>query len=221
MNDADRRRAASPAPVLLLKIAGTAVPLLYFGTLLLSSLFYPGYSHVTQYASELGSAAARWPAIFNTGIVLTGVAGILAGIGFILVFLRRDAGRLPGILAGAFLSLLGASLIVGGLYPMPDPRHGSFGIGMVIHLSPLLLALALRTDDRFRLLRRFLWLSFILLVTFFLVMMGVGGLVTTANVGVFQRVYALCMFPWIGIAAWRLGSASVAASTHDPGTAAR
>lgn len=33
-----------------------AVPFLYFGTVLVSALFYPGYSHTAQYASELGAA---------------------------------------------------------------------------------------------------------------------------------------------------------------------
>lgn len=37
--------------------AGAAV--LYFATLIVVSLSWPGYSHVTQYASELGTAARR------------------------------------------------------------------------------------------------------------------------------------------------------------------
>jgi hypothetical protein len=36
------------------------------------------------------------------------------------------------------------------------------------------------------------------------VMMGVGHLVTRANVGLWQRANALSMFPWLGIAAWAL-----------------
>lgn len=43
-----------------------------------------------------------------------------------------------------------------------------------------------------------------LLATMFAIMMGVGGLVTLDNVGVFQRTYSLTLFPWIGIAAWYL-----------------
>lgn len=33
---------------------------------------------------------------------------------------------------------------------------------------------------------------------------GVGSLVTRANVGIFQRLYALSSFPWIGVASYVL-----------------
>jgi hypothetical membrane protein len=37
---------------------------------------WPGTGQLRQYASELGSATAAWPAIFNTGIMLTGIAAL-------------------------------------------------------------------------------------------------------------------------------------------------
>jgi hypothetical protein len=49
------------------------------------------------------------------------------------------------------------------------------------------------------------------------VMMGVGGLVTRQNVGLWQRANALAMFPWIGIAAWRLRGASAPAPAAERG----
>lgn len=44
---------ATRRPLLL---AGVAVPILYFGSMLAASALYPGYNHLTQYASELGMA---------------------------------------------------------------------------------------------------------------------------------------------------------------------
>ena len=35
-------------------------------------------------------------------------------------------------------------------------------------------------------------------------MMGIGSLVTRANVGAFQRLYALVNFSWIGVASYAL-----------------
>ena len=182
--------------------AGIAVPLIYFGNLILTPLFYPGYNHVTQYASELGGPDAPRPYIFNTAILLLGVAGLVAAAGYFLG-LRRLTGKtlLPALL-GLILLLFGVSMVMGGLYPMPDERHGGFGLGMGVHLGPLLLALALRKRPHLRGLRVYLLITMVLMVVFFAIMMGVGQLVTRANVGIFQRVYALNLFPWIGIGAW-------------------
>ena len=182
--------------------AGIAVPLIYFGNLILTPLFYPGYSHVTQYASELGGPDAPRPYIFNTAIMLLGVAGLVAGAGFFLG-LRRLTGKtlLPALL-GLILLLFGVSMIMGGLFPMPDERHGGFGLGMGVHLGPLLLALALRKRPNLRGLQVYLLITTVLMIVFFAIMMGVGELVTRANVGIFQRLYALNLFPWIGIGAY-------------------
>ncbi|HSK79327.1 MAG TPA: DUF998 domain-containing protein [Thermoanaerobaculia bacterium] len=182
--------------------AGIAVPLIYFGNLILTPLFYPGYSHVTQYASELGGPDAPRPYIFNTAILLLGVAGLVAGAGFFLGLRRLTGKTLLPVLLGLILVLFGVSMVMGGLFPMPDERHGGFGLGMGVHLGPLLLALALRKRPNLRGLQVYLLITTVLMIAFFAIMMGVGELVTRANVGIFQRLYALNLFPWIGIGAW-------------------
>jgi hypothetical membrane protein len=192
-----------------LLLAGAAVPILYFGNLIVSSLFYPGYSHVRQYASELGSSTAAWPGIFNTGIVLTGIAAVLGGLGFFLAVRRLTGRSLLAGLVGLLVVLAGISFVMGGLFPMPDPRHGGFGLGMGIHLAPILLAVALWKRGVPRALSVYLFVTAALMIGFFAVMMGVGSFVTRANVGVFQRLYALCMFPWIGVASSVLRSVPI------------
>jgi len=180
--------------------AGIALPFLYFGTVIVASLFYPGYSHVTQYASELGSATARWPLIFNVGIFLSGLAAIAAGAGLFQGLAAAGLKPLVPALVGLSVALLGVSLLFGALFPMPDLRHGGFGLGMAIHFGPLLGAAALWPRRNLRLFTWSLIATFLLMATLFVVMMGVGHLVTRANVGVYQRLYALTMFPWIGFA---------------------
>jgi hypothetical protein len=187
-----------------LLLAGMAVPILYFGNLLISSLFYPGYSHITQYASELGSAAAPYPFLFNTGIILVGVASIAAGLGFFLA-LKRLTGALfvPGLLA-LCLVLFGFSFVMGGAFPMPDERHGGYGLGLGIHVGPVLLALALWKHKALRALKLYFLVTAFGLIILFAIMMGVSGLVTRANVGIWQRSYVLFMLPWIGVASYYL-----------------
>ena len=53
-----------------------AVPALYFGTLVLAAMLYPGYNHMGQFASELGSHSARYPMVFNAGTLMGGFAGL-------------------------------------------------------------------------------------------------------------------------------------------------
>lgn len=177
-----------------------AVPFLYFGTIFLGALFYPGYSHVTQYASELGSAQAPHPGIFNVGASLAGLACLAAGLGLARSVAGLRGSRLLGWLAGFSLALFGASLVLGAVFPMPDPRHGGWGLGMAIHLTPFLLAAGLWREPPARSLCLFLLAMGVAMLVLFAIMMGVGAMVTRSNVGLFQRAYALTLFPWIGVA---------------------
>lgn len=189
---------------------GIAVPALYFGTLLAAAATWPGYSHVTRYASELGGPEAPVPRLFNGGIVLMGVVCVASAFGFAAALGRVGARRGLAVAASVCLALFGVSMVMGGMFPMPDPRHGAFGLAFALVPAPLLMALALAGRARMGSLVAFLTVCFVLMAGVLAVMMGVGGLVTRANVGLWQRANALTMFPWIGVAAWALGRASAA-----------
>jgi len=187
-----------------LLLAAIVIPVVYFGLLVVAPLLYPGYSHVTQYASELGSASARYPAVFNTGIMLCSVAGLLASVGFFYAIRRLGGNTLFAALTGLTLFLFGIATFMGVRFPMPDERHGGYGLGFAFQLAPLFLALALWRRRSLRGLCIFLLVIFAVMSFFIAVMMGAGSLVTRANVGLWQRGNALAGLPWIGIAAWRL-----------------
>jgi len=177
---------------------GIAVPVLYFATLITASLTWPGYSHARQYASELGSAAAPHPWLFNAGIVAAGVAGLLGGVG-VARTLVAEGRRVSGTLAGLALAAWSVGMLFGGLFPMPNPLHNGFGLVLALPLVPPLLAVALRGRAG-RGLFVFLFAWFVVTVALLAVMFGAGGLVTRANVGIWQRGLAVAMIPGIGIA---------------------
>ena len=138
--------------------------------------------------------------MFNTLAVLTGLAMVVAAFGFHAAARRIGQTRvLPGFVALAIV-LGGAGFVMGGLFPMPDPRHGGFGVGFALHLAPVLLAAALWKRRSLRSLSVYLLITAVLMAILLGIMMGIGGLVTRANVGLFQRAYALCLLPWIGVA---------------------
>ena len=176
--------------------AGAGAALLYFLTVVVASLTWPGYSHVTQYASELGSAAAPHPEIFNIGITTAGALGVIGGLGLISFFAQR--GRwLSGGLAGLSLCAWGVAMLMGGLHPMPDPLHNGFGLMLGVTATPLLLMIALRgrVGGAFYFLFG-LW--FIGTAGLLAIMFGVGSLVTMKNVGLWQRALAVVMISGIG-----------------------
>src|SRR2546421_11381648 len=109
----------------LLRI-GILVPFLYFGTDFVSSLFYPGYSHVRQYASELGVASAPHSQIFNAGMVMTGLAALLAAPGFVAALRKLRCHATLSWLTFATIICFGVAMLMAGFFPWPDRRHGGF-----------------------------------------------------------------------------------------------
>jgi hypothetical membrane protein len=201
-----------------LLVLGIAVPLLYFGTLIVAASTWPEYSHVTRYASELGGPEAPKPWIFNGGIIVMGIACVLAAVGLGQALYRISARRALSILAGVCVGLFGVGMLMGGVFPMPNPLHGGFGLAFAIVPAPAFMAMALLGVPGFAGLRAVLWIGTVAMITTLAIMMGVGHLVTRANVGVWQRINALAMFPWLGVAAWwlrRALSRSVPAHPHS------
>ena len=115
----------------ILLAAGVAVPLVYFGTIYLAGALHPGYSHIAQYGSELGQAGAPSAGLFAACILLTAATSIAAAIGLALAALHLGGRRVLATLAGVALGLFGVGLVFGAVFPMPDPRHGGFGLGNI------------------------------------------------------------------------------------------
>jgi hypothetical protein len=183
----------------LLTAGLVAAPVLYYFALLAGAATYPGYDHATRYASELGAAGAPYPALFNISIIAMGVATLLGAVGLALS-LRDISGKwLWAVLAALALALWGASMVMGGMFPMPDERHGGFGLGLAEPLAPLFVLLALLGAPRSGGMKAFLAFVFVGSLALLAIMMGVGGLVRLSNVGIWQRINTGFAIPWTAV----------------------
>ena len=121
---------------------GITVRLLYFGSQVAAALVFPGYSFLSQSASQLGSDLARYPAVFNIGAIATGLATLLASWGFLRGL--TGVGR-PRVLAWATATAIAVSAFMhlwAGVFPMPNPRHGQNPFQVAAVAVPILIGAA-------------------------------------------------------------------------------
>ncbi len=187
-----------------LLLAGVIAPVIYVALAASGPLLAPGYDPATQMISELGVADLPRAAVFNIGLMLAGALTVLAGAGFWLALRRAGAGAIATGLAALAVAVFGVSIVIGGLFPLPDERHLGWGLGYAAQIAPLLMLVALWRVPGHAALKLFLGLNVIAVNAFLAIMFGVGDLVDGSNIGLWQRAYGLAVYPWIGVAALAL-----------------
>jgi glucan biosynthesis protein C len=183
-----------------------AAPVLALISTLLATAAYPGFDHSRQYLSELGGAAASRPLIFNAGVFAAGVLAALAGIGFGLAIDALTRARIAGGLTMTVFLLAGYGLTQAAIYPWPDPRHLAINLGLGIQLAPLLLLWGVWTRRDLRGLKLFLAGVFVAMavLTVLTKHLVLPSLVNDANVGWWERAFAIILVGWVGVAAFAL-----------------
>jgi len=183
---------------------GIAIPFLYFGSLVAAARFYPGFSFVRQFASELGADGAPHPHILNVGIIMVGVASLIATFGYWCALSRLGARPIPARLTCYFTAMFGVAMLMAGIFPIPNYlMHSGFGLSMPIMIAPVLLATALKNRGDTRQLRNYLLLTNILMAAFLVFYLGTTH---TKIVGLGQLLYSIAAIPWIGVSAYALSS---------------
>jgi len=189
-----------------LLVLGMAAPIVALGSVLLAVGAYPGFDHARQYLSELGTETAAHPIIFNGGVLIAGVMTGVAGIGFALALIQVTRSPVSAVLTGALFVLAGTGLVLASLYPWPDPRHMAISLGLGIQLAPVALLFALRRTPGITALKRFLAVVFVLMAALTVITKHLvfPGMVNDDNVGYWERVFAIVLVGWVGVAAWGL-----------------
>jgi len=176
--------------------SAACMPILYFGTQIVAAPFYPGYSFTQQVASMLGTTNSRHPWIFNGGAMLVGIAAIGGSFGISEAFRPGTRGWLSSLL-GFSIAWTGMVSIKAGIFPLPDPRHGTRGLIFIL-LPPVLMWIGIGKQGQFPRLRAYLLLSILLLVPAVLALkqqITIPGL----GSGTVQRLFALAALVPIGV----------------------
>ena len=180
-------------------LAAAAMPILYFGTQIVAAPFYPGYSFSLQSESMLGTQFSRHPWIFNAGEILSGFAALGAALGLYRVF-RRKTHFLLGWLIGLSVACTGVICVKAGMFPMPDPRHNSWGFLLnFMIITPHLMLIGLWKHSHSSVVRAYLIFSIMLLLVLSLVAPWLGR-------GTLQRlIHVTTLVPVgvIGFLFWR------------------
>ncbi|MGH6950080.1 MAG: hypothetical protein ACREH4_04365, partial [Vitreimonas sp.] len=102
----------------ILLLAGVTIPAIYFANLFGVGAVTPGFDHGSTLPSDLGREdAGGAPQIFNLSLIAVGVCGVLAAIGLFLA-----------------LRAFGVSMISYGVFPLPDPRHHSLDLLLILSM---------------------------------------------------------------------------------------
>jgi hypothetical membrane protein len=184
--------------------SGIVVPILYFGTQLLAAPFFPQYSFLSMVASVLGSDLAPYPAIFNTGAMLTGIATIIASVGFFLALQQLDTHPWLAGLASLAVLLNGLGSLWAGFFPLPDPRHGSNPFAVGIFLFPILFTFAIWKLSDAAAIKTYLMITNLLFIALIPIMSGASGINTQGYQGLLQRLTALVFFLPISVGSYFL-----------------
>ncbi len=189
-----------------LLVVGMAAPVLAFIAVGVAALTYPGFNNATQYISDLGGPKARHPEIFNIAVFISGGGAILGGLGFGFSVAALGGSRFAGALTSLSFALAGVGMIISSIYPWPDPRHLAINLGLGIQLAPLFLLWGLAPVDGLRGLRRFLVIVCLIMavLTVLTKHLVFPGLVNDANVGWWERAFAIVLVGWTGVAAYFL-----------------
>ena len=197
---------------------GVAAPVLALTVVAAAIAAYPGFDNATQYLSELGGATASAPMIFNAGVFVAGVMAGLAGIGFGLAIYALTGARTAAWVVGVVFILAGGGMAASTLYPWPDPRHMVINLALGIQLAPLLLLWGLAARRDLPRLKVFLIATFVVMavLTVLTKHLVFPGTVNDANVGWWERIYAIVLVCWVGVAAWVLDRKLLAEATVAP-----
>jgi len=118
---------------------GFLIPIMVWGTTFICGIVMGNYNHLTRMVSELGTIGTPSQYLFTAGLTLSSILSILFVAGLYKTCKTVGLHAIPVLI---LLPTFSFSIGGAGLFPLPLPLHGLFGIpSMFLVLSPLLALL--------------------------------------------------------------------------------
>lgn len=178
------------------------LPLYFFIPVLTAGALVAHYDAISQHASEI-TLTPFYDAklILNAGAVLTGLSCITLALGILLKLKQKF------FLSSVLLVLFGTSMISNGLYPMGNPMHGFYGLGLSLMILPFVVCYELKTIVT---APKFYTVTLVsgLLIFVYLWSMLVG-LDPSAYRGLTQRLASVVIFGWLSYLAYQVNVLSL------------
>jgi hypothetical membrane protein len=173
------------------------MPIVYFGTIIIASLFATDYSHIGQHASELAvNTKPMAGIIFNVGIFITGLLLVLYGIGLLLKF------KLNIIITSLLICVFGVTFLFGAFYKIGSPWHGLYGIGLSIMMLPFAFLFEVGKEKVDRVTKTITIIVALAIFIYFWAM--VARLDPMELRGLTQRIFGIFVFGFISYSAHKL-----------------
>jgi hypothetical membrane protein len=210
--------------VSLLAVGGVIAPILYVTFVVVAALSYPGYSHVTQFMSQLGVGPSA--AIMNTNSVVTGLLILALAFGLHLSINDGKGSKLGPILLG----VSGIAFALAGILPCTESTctasdvHNSIVAPIALiagALASLIISRRMKTDARWRSYASYALFTGIVLAVIMPVYAATEYTILKPWVGIAQRILIGVLFLWIEVMGLRLLHLSSQATPAQLGQAAR
>jgi len=188
-----------------LAISGMVSVIWWWIVVIVLAAMWPGYSHISQWMSELGGYGSPVALLFNVlGFIVTGLLMIAFGYG---VYRGSDAK------VGSFLFvLMGVVVFMEGFFPWPgtpftEMIHDSiFIIGAIaVNIAMFAFSRSFKRDERWRSIWGYtLFSGIITLILFMVINFQYYASAWLEFAGLTQRIWMLILMQWIFVMAFTL-----------------
>jgi hypothetical protein len=173
------------------------LPAIYFGSIIISSLFAKDYSHLGQHASELGiNPSNSTVMLFQIGIIATSISLFLLAAGLLLNFNSRF------LITSLLIFIFGVTFIFGAIYPITSPWHGFYGLGLFIMILPFAFLYELNNLTNDSTIRQISVVAGFLM--FFYLWLMMARLDPMNYRGLTQRLFGIVVFGWFSFISYQL-----------------
>lgn len=175
------------------------LPIFYFGTILIASLFAVNYSQIGQQVSELALNENQYAIkAFTIGIFITGISLIVFSIGLIINFKSQ-------LLISFFITLIfGISFVVGSMVPVGSPWHSLYGLPFSIILLPFSMMLEIKNTSLKEKLKPISVIVTLIMFLYFWNILAENLFVSFEYRGITQRIFGIALFSWFSYSAYVL-----------------